>query len=85
MLYFRDGYLKSWENRWFADGLNSLHYTILETEDRKLYTWYLIGINKDYIMNETDKFMPGKIFHHKFNENLQKHLNQLFNFTGTMV
>ncbi|KAL5010287.1 hypothetical protein ScPMuIL_012592 [Solemya velum] len=41
--------LKTTKHRYKLDGLNSLRYTVLKLEKRKLYTWILVTVNQTEI------------------------------------
>ncbi|XP_046553680.1 beta-1,4-N-acetylgalactosaminyltransferase bre-4-like [Haliotis rubra] len=45
--------LKGSERRYKTEGLNSLKYTVLRIEFRKLYTWILVDINEKEVMQDT--------------------------------
>lgn len=48
--YFRWSLLRSVKTRQQRDGINTLNYTILDLEQKRLYTWVRISVNKTQIM-----------------------------------
>ena len=56
-------YLRTGSDRYDADGLNSLHYKLLNVSKHKLFTTFTVGINEDEVMKDfqvTD--MPPGLF-----------------------